>query len=148
MGGPGCEQPSKERVRGSLLKRPSIRELAAFHLLRFAPDSLSLASFILHPPMGSRSRSSILLRNEFVEPRTRDRDREKMEYFRVPSPPFRDRSIRPFRRKFRGSGDQTSLEESLVSHGTLLPPIATSRLSLSRSVLFLSKERRSREIKR
>lgn len=48
MGGPGCEQPSKERVRGSLLKRPSIRELAAFHLLRFAPDSLSLASFILH----------------------------------------------------------------------------------------------------
>lgn len=44
-----------------------------------------------------------------------------------------------FSRKFKGSGDQTSVE-SLVSHGMLLPPIATSRLSLSRPVLFLSRE--------
>lgn len=130
---------STERVRGSLLKRSSVRKLASFHLLRFAPNSLSFRSSIdgksikvVHPPP-ERVRS---------EPRRGSRSREE-EYSSAPFEidGFEARAFRSleFSRKFRGSRDQTS-EESLVSHGTLPPPIATSRLSLSRSVLFLSRE--------
>lgn len=72
---------STERVRGSLLKRSSVRKLASFHLLRFAPNSLSFRSSIdgksikvVHPPP-ERVRS---------EPRRGSRSREE-EYSSAPS---------------------------------------------------------------
>ena len=136
---------STERVRGSLLKRSSVRKLASFHLLRFAPNSLSFRSSIdgksikvVHPPP-ERVRS---------EPRRGSREEEyssaPFEIDRFEARAFRSLE---FSRKFRGSRDQTS-EESLVSHGTLLPPIATSRLCPSLVPFYSFREKEKEEVYR
>lgn len=139
MGGPGCERPSKEHTARPWIALKTTSNVYPQLWPRFTFFDSRLIHFRFVPPPTCRSRSSSF---EFVPNLDEDRDREKrMERFtleidRLEARPFRSLE---FSRKFKGSGDQTSVE-SLVSHGTLLPPIATSRLSLSRPVLFLSRE--------
>lgn len=126
---------STERVRGSLLKRSSVRKLASFHLLRFAPNSLSFRSSIdgksikvVHPPP-ERVRCD------------EDRDREKKN-IRVPP----SRSIDSRLELFEASNFQENLGGAEIKRAKKASSLTVRCLLLSRLcdcpslVLFLSRE--------
>lgn len=112
---------STERVRGSLLKRSSVRKLASFHLLRFAPNSLSFRSSIdgksikvVHPPP-ERVRCD------------EDRDREKKN-IRVPP----SRSIDSRLELFEASNFQENLGGAQIKRAKKASSLTVRCFLLSR----------------
>lgn len=144
MGGPGLRTSERKTVRGSLLKRP----YTSVYLYKRRPRfTRFLDSRLIHfrsPFIHHRSRSSIFLRNGFVEPVTTGETRIERRHrispsSPLPSPPPRSRSIDSnFQENFKGVEGGGERYEGEIKRAKKAPSLtvgcfATSRLSLSPS---------------